>query len=178
MIQEDLSRGQRITSYTVDALIDGRWVLAWAGGSAVGHKRIQLVSPAAAGAGRGRGASITQLRLNVTGGVELPANVSLAAFRPCAAGARAGGGGGARPPPQPPHPALKTDERERVEHVAAPPRARAPLPQACATPSTCVVPTFNSLPPRFAPTWEMNWSTVVMPCNAAEAQARAALLGY
>ena len=75
MIQEDISRGQRITGHTVDAMVGGSWVLGWGSGSAVGHKRISVST--------GGARSITKLRLNVTSGVELPANVSLAAFRPC-----------------------------------------------------------------------------------------------
>lgn len=77
-IQEDISRGQRITSYSVDAMVGGKWVTNWAAGSAVGHKRIEVSSLGSQ--------SITKLRLNVSGGVELPANISMAAFRPCPAG--------------------------------------------------------------------------------------------
>lgn len=50
----------------------------WATGSAVGHKRIEVSSLGSQ--------YITKLRLNVSGGVELPANISMAAFRPCPAG--------------------------------------------------------------------------------------------
>jgi len=79
-IQEDLSRGQRITGWTVEALVAGVWKPFTAvRGSAVGHKRIVL----AAGSGLGSGAPITKFRLNVTGGVGLPANISLAAFYSC-----------------------------------------------------------------------------------------------
>jgi alpha-L-fucosidase len=78
VIQEDISRGQRITAYTVDAEVDGKWVLGWASGTAVGHKRIQVSQSGPK--------TITRLRLNVSAGVELPANISLAAFKPCPSG--------------------------------------------------------------------------------------------
>ena len=75
---EDISRGQRIASYSVDAMVGGKWMTNWTTGSAVGHKRIAVNSLGSQ--------SITKLRLNVSDGVELPANISMAAFRPCPAG--------------------------------------------------------------------------------------------
>lgn len=73
-IQEDIAQGQRITQFTVEYQAQGtpEWSL-FATGSAVGHKRIALATASVNGL-------ITKLRLNVTGGVELPANITLAAF--------------------------------------------------------------------------------------------------
>jgi hypothetical protein len=42
-----------------------------------------------------------------------------------------------------------------------------PLPQACTTPTTCTVPLNAPLSPDFPPSYLMNESTIVMPCNAA-----------
>ena len=58
--------------------VGGKWVTNWATGSAVGNKRIEVSSSGSQ--------YVTKLRLNVSGGVELPANISMAAFRPCPAG--------------------------------------------------------------------------------------------
>ena len=43
-----------------------------------------------------------------------------------------------------------------------------PIPQACATPTTCTVPLNKPLKPLFPPTYRMNESTIVMPCNDGE----------
>lgn len=40
-----------------------------------------------------------------------------------------------------------------------------PIPQACTTPTTCTVPLNTPLKPLFPPTYLMNESTIVMPCN-------------
>lgn len=74
-ISEDLSRGQRVTSYKVEAQDPtGAW-RPFSEGSAVGHKRINLVEAPFGAA--------SKLRLTVTDGVALPANISLAAFMRC-----------------------------------------------------------------------------------------------
>ena len=74
-ISEDLSRGQRVTSYKVEAQDPtGVW-RPFSEGSAVGHKRINLVKAPLGAA--------SKLRLTVTDGVALPANISLAAFMRC-----------------------------------------------------------------------------------------------
>ena len=43
----------------------------------------------------------------------------------------------------------------------------APIPQACATPTTCVVPSNPWHKPLFEPTYRMNESTIVEPCNSS-----------
>ena len=47
-------------------------------------------------------------------------------------------------------------------------QGRSPIPQACATPTTCTVPLNTPLKPLFPPTYLMNESTIVMPCNDGE----------
>ena len=44
MVQEDIALGQRVSSFTVQYLSDGRWT-DWAGGTTIGYKRI-LTGPA------------------------------------------------------------------------------------------------------------------------------------
>jgi hypothetical protein len=44
-------------------------------------------------------------------------------------------------------------------------RANPPIPQACTTPNSCTVPLNTPLKPLFSPTYLMNESTIVMPCN-------------
>eukprot|EP00038_Savillea_parva_P024194 m.43322 g.43322 ORF g.43322 m.43322 type:complete len:467 (+) comp6390_c0_seq1:26-1426(+) len=78
-VQEDLSRGQRIMAFSVEVQVTGS--TAWqpfATGSAVGNKRIALASSAVS--------HVAKFRLTVSDGVQLPANVTLAAFAsaPCA----------------------------------------------------------------------------------------------
>ena len=76
-VMEDISRGQRITEYTVE--VQGRkggdW-LPFSVGTAVGHKRIDVVAP---------GGAAVAVRVTISDGVELPANISLAVFAPCSA---------------------------------------------------------------------------------------------
>ena len=68
--------------------------------------------------------------------------------------------------------ALKVGSKTAAAAVSAPLSASAPaavpIPQACATPSTCVVPTYKPLQPNFPSTYQMNLSTMVMPCNAED----------
>ena len=45
------------------------------------------------------------------------------------------------------------------------PAAAVLLPQPCLSPTTCTVPLNPPLTPKFKPTWLMNESTIVMPCN-------------
>eukprot|EP00041_Stephanoeca_diplocostata_P039734 m.1637621 g.1637621 ORF g.1637621 m.1637621 type:complete len:471 (+) comp25984_c0_seq1:180-1592(+) len=75
IVQEDLSRGQRITGYTVEVLApkSSTWE-TFTTGSSVGHKHISIAD---------HSSTVAQIRLNVTGGVALPANVSISAFAPC-----------------------------------------------------------------------------------------------
>ena len=73
-IMEDLSRGQRVTKYAVEASMDGTKWSAFASGTSIGHKRINVAK---------NGAAWEHFRLTIKGGVELPANVSLAVFAPC-----------------------------------------------------------------------------------------------
>jgi alpha-L-fucosidase len=49
VIQEDVSGGERVRGYRLEALVDGAWTLLGTG-SAVGHKRIHPVGPIAAAA--------------------------------------------------------------------------------------------------------------------------------
>lgn len=76
-IQEDIAQGQRITEFVVEyqSSDTSSW-LPFASGTAVGHKRIAIATVTG---------QVSRLRLNITGGVELPANVTLAAFAkaPC-----------------------------------------------------------------------------------------------
>jgi len=80
LIQEDLAQGQRVRSYVVDATVDGG--KTWAqvsNGTAVGHKRIDLLAKPV------QGAAAVELRLTITkavGQVDIP---QFAAFAPCPA---------------------------------------------------------------------------------------------
>ena len=77
-IMEDISRGQRITKYTVEVqLRTGSDWQPFSAGTAVGHKRIDVVAA---------GAQVSAVRITISDGVELPANISLAAFAPCSTG--------------------------------------------------------------------------------------------
>ena len=44
VIQEDISQGQRVRTYSVQALTDGEWKII-AEGESIGHKRIHLIEP-------------------------------------------------------------------------------------------------------------------------------------
>ena len=76
-VGEDLSGGQRILAYTVEAQIDGQHWQPFASGTSVGHKHISLVSKPVNG--------VSRLRLTVTKSVAAPA-IKLAAFAPCPKG--------------------------------------------------------------------------------------------
>jgi alpha-L-fucosidase len=70
VIQEDISKGERIREYTVQALIDGKWVQI-AEGSSVGHKRIhELENPV----------STRQLKLSVISSAGEPVVKKFAVF--------------------------------------------------------------------------------------------------
>jgi alpha-L-fucosidase len=85
-IQENLARGQRITTFVVEGMVDGVWISLAAGTSGVGHKRIVSIAHEVAETVNENTIAqrtVTKLRLNVTDGVGLPANISLSAFASC-----------------------------------------------------------------------------------------------
>lgn len=51
VLQEDISKGERIRSYEIEAKVDGRWMRV-AQGESVGHKRIEKIGPLKASAFR------------------------------------------------------------------------------------------------------------------------------
>eukprot|EP01079_Euglenida_sp_SAG-EU17-18_P002554 gene2554-73_t len=75
-LMEDISRGQRVTEWSVEAQAPGSSTWApFTSGSAIGHKHISIA---------GSASKVAQLRLTVSDGVELPANLTMLAYAPCA----------------------------------------------------------------------------------------------
>ena len=87
-------------------------------------------------------------------------------LQPLCGGAPAAAVAGGTEQPQREKAAQKHDDIDAHNDgfLATPP----PLPQPCVTPTTCTVPLYSPLKPLFPPTYLMNESTIVMPCNAAE----------
>ena len=79
VVQEDLAKGQRVRSYVVDATADGgeTWAQV-SNGTAVGHKRIDVLAAPLQGAA-------VELRLTITKAVGDVDVVQFAAFAPCPA---------------------------------------------------------------------------------------------
>jgi alpha-L-fucosidase len=69
VIEEEISKGERVRSYQVDGQVHGSW-MTLAKGSAIGHKRIQSVHPQ----------TVEALRLLITKSAATPAISSFAAF--------------------------------------------------------------------------------------------------
>jgi alpha-L-fucosidase len=55
LIQEDISKGERVRQYTVEGLADGKWQQI-AEGTAIGHKKIHQITPI----------TVSQVRLTVS----------------------------------------------------------------------------------------------------------------
>ena len=51
ILQEDITKGERIRHYEIEAKVDGRWIQV-ATGESVGHKRIEKIGPVKASAFR------------------------------------------------------------------------------------------------------------------------------
>jgi len=73
MIQEDLSKGQRVRSYVVDYLVQGKWVI-FSQGHSIGNKRIDLGDPIG---------PWSKFRLRITESVGAPQITKFAVFAVC-----------------------------------------------------------------------------------------------
>eukprot|EP00050_Salpingoeca_kvevrii_P006858 m.292192 g.292192 ORF g.292192 m.292192 type:complete len:631 (-) comp12583_c0_seq1:139-2031(-) len=73
MLQEDLTLGQRVRSWTLETMASGGSWTKFANGTSIGHKRIQL----------GESATVTGVRLTIDSAVAQPAIMNFAIFAPC-----------------------------------------------------------------------------------------------
>ena len=69
MLQEEISSGERVREFRIDAFVDGQWQSV-ADGSCIGHKRIQSITPV----------TTTKLRLVITEATANPQIRNFAAF--------------------------------------------------------------------------------------------------